>query len=72
MLRTLSKSDQVRVYLTTNDRIRNKLSNKIIMTAVAPRLNNLEFIYLLGAICSKHRARKDANGSAPTTKVGRR
>jgi hypothetical protein len=58
VLQTLSKFDQVRLFLTTNDRISNKLPNKIRMSAVAPRLNNLEFIYLLGAICSKRRARK--------------
>jgi hypothetical protein len=61
MLRTLSKSDQVRIYLTTNDRFSNKLPNKIIMSAVAPRLNNLEFIYLLSAICSKRRQRLRAD-----------
>jgi hypothetical protein len=63
-LQTLSKFDQVRILLTTNDRISNKLPNKIRMSDVVPRLNNLEFIYLLSAICSKRRARKDANGSA--------
>jgi hypothetical protein len=67
MLRTLSKSDQVRIYLTTNDRISNKLPNKIRMSAVAPRSNNLEFIYFLSAICSKRMARNDANGSAQST-----
>ena len=52
MLQTLSKFDQVRISLTTNDRISNKLLNKIRMSGVVPRLNNLEFIYFLGAICS--------------------
>jgi hypothetical protein len=64
VLQTLSKFDQVRISLTTNDRISNKLPNKIRTSAVAARLNNLECIYLFSAICSKHRARKDAKGSA--------
>jgi hypothetical protein len=42
VLQTLSKFDQVRIFLTTNDRISNKLPNKIRTSAVAPRLNNLE------------------------------
>ena len=64
VLQTLSKFDQVRISLTTNDRISDKLPNKIGTSAVAPRLNNLGCIYLFSAICSKRRARKDANGSA--------
>jgi hypothetical protein len=64
VLQTLSKFDQVRISLTTNDRISDKLPNKIRTSAVASRLNNLGCIYLLSAICSKQSARKDPSGSA--------
>ena len=62
-LQTLSKFDQVRIFLTTNDGISNKLPNKMRTRAVAPRLNNLRCIYLFSTICSKQGAQR-LSGSA--------